>query len=366
MGHRIMKKILYLMNVDWNWIKQRPHFLAEQLEQYYNLTVVNQHRYIKKGYQNRKFNGKFISFKVIPRIDRYFGLRWINIILKKKIIKKLIISERPDYIWVTDPDHINWLPKKYIENQLIYDCMDDHYGLSTSKRKNIIFTSEKKLCRRSYKLFVSSNYLADVLMKRYGESLSSKITVVRNGYDGKLLKLKDVSIINNKKFIIAYFGTFAEWFDFDLIKKSLNEIEELEYRFIGPTAHGVVIPEDRRIKYIGTVEHKDLYKSVEDVDCLLMPFKINESIKAVDPVKLYEYINFGKNIISIEYQEIHRFEPFVYFYKDFNEYKEIILKLKQQNKLKYTNEMRVKFLSENSWQVRGLQIMNTLEKRVEN
>ena len=24
-------KILYLMHVDWNWIKQRPHFIAEKL-----------------------------------------------------------------------------------------------------------------------------------------------------------------------------------------------------------------------------------------------------------------------------------------------------------------------------------------------
>lgn len=27
-----MKKVLYLMHIDWNWIKQRPHFIAEKLK----------------------------------------------------------------------------------------------------------------------------------------------------------------------------------------------------------------------------------------------------------------------------------------------------------------------------------------------
>lgn len=100
------------MNVDWNWIKQRPHFLAEQLAHYYDITVVNQYRYTKKGYQSRKFDGNFVSFKVVPRIDRYASFRWINVILKKKVLKNLIDSEKPDFIWLTDPDQINWLPKE--------------------------------------------------------------------------------------------------------------------------------------------------------------------------------------------------------------------------------------------------------------
>ena len=46
----------------------------------------------------------------------------------------------------------------------------------------------------------------------------------------------------------------------------------------------------------------------------MMPFILNELIESVDPVKLYEYINFEKNIICIKYDEILRFKDFVYFY----------------------------------------------------
>lgn len=352
------------MNVDWNWIKQRPHFLAEQLAHYYDITVVNQYRYTKKGYQSRKFDGNFVSFKVVPRIDRYASFRWINVILKKKVLKNLIDSEKPDFIWLTDPDQINWLPKELGNAHLIYDCMDDHYGLSTNKKKKEdILVNEKKLCERCEYLFVSSTYLTVMLRKRYGESLSSKITVVRNGYDGKIKEIGELPYQGgaNKKFIAAYFGTIAEWFDFDLIKKSLGDYDNLEYRLIGPTAHGVVVPENSRIKYLGTVEHKDLYRNIVDVDCLIMPFKLNESIKAVDPVKLYEYINFKKNIICIGYQEVSRFEQFAYFYRDYSEYKKILCELMATKNLKYTDDMRVVFLKDNSWGVRSKLIADTLE-----
>lgn len=360
-----MKKILYLMNVDWNWIKQRPHFLAEQLTYYYDITVVNQYRYTKKGYQKRKFDGKFVQFKAIPRIDRYASLRWINVILKRKVIKKLVASEKPDIIWVTDPDQINWLPKDIGQGCLVYDCMDDHYGLSTNeKKKKDILVNEKNLCDRCDCLFVSSLYLTGILKRRYGNNLSRKITVVRNGYDGNLEKLSESAgkFDDNRRFTVAYFGTIAEWFDFDLIKRSLDDFDNLEYRLIGPTAHGVVVPEHSRIKYVGTVEHKDLYENIKDVDCLIMPFRLIESIKAVDPVKLYEYINFGKNIICIGYEEIERFEPYAFFYNNYSDYRNVLKNLMIGNKLKYTNDMRVEFLEDNSWKVRSKLIADTLKK----
>ena len=33
--------LLYLMHVDWRWIKQRPHFLAEILSEDLDLAVVH-------------------------------------------------------------------------------------------------------------------------------------------------------------------------------------------------------------------------------------------------------------------------------------------------------------------------------------
>ena len=53
-----MKKMVYEMNVEWNWIKQRPHFLAEELAKYFDITVLYQYRYNRKGLQHREVQGR--------------------------------------------------------------------------------------------------------------------------------------------------------------------------------------------------------------------------------------------------------------------------------------------------------------------
>ena len=59
------KKMLYIMHIDWNWIKQRPQFLVEELSQYYDVTVVYTYGYNRSLIkQPNKFNGfkKLIPF----------------------------------------------------------------------------------------------------------------------------------------------------------------------------------------------------------------------------------------------------------------------------------------------------------------
>ena len=84
-----------------------------------------------------------------------------------------------------------------------------------------------------------------------------------------------------------------------------------------------------------------------------MPFKINEIIEDVDPVKLYEYISMGKTIISVYYDEIKRFDPYVYFYSTTNQYCDVLEKIINcEAGCKYDKGMQKKFLQDNTWDVR--------------
>ena len=47
-----MKTILYLMHIDWNWIKQRPQYIAEGLSKKYRVIVMYKHTYNNVGYQH--------------------------------------------------------------------------------------------------------------------------------------------------------------------------------------------------------------------------------------------------------------------------------------------------------------------------
>ena len=89
----------------------------------------------------------------------------------------------------------------------------------------------------------------------------------------------------------------------------------------------------------------------------------NPLIEAVDPVKLYEYIAFGKEVISIQYPEVERFGAFVHFYRAQSEFVEIVGKFARGALPRRNHPLQRKtFLAENTWEKRGEQIIQLLSR----
>lgn len=253
----------------------------------------------------------------------------VNAAIKCNVVKKKIKKTEANILYLTFPNQVDTIPNDY-KGIVIYDCMDNHPAFVNDERQmEIIIRQEENLIKKANLVLVSSNHLIDILKSRYGNEIEEKINLVRNGYNGAILdQAKTVSEKKHKLYTFAYFGTISTWFNFDYILRSLEECADIQYELFGPLA-GVQIPKHERIHYHGTIEHEKLLENIKDADCLIMPFLINEIIEAVDPVKLYEYINFNKNILTCRYEEIERFEPFVYFYTGYDEFIKQILNLKK-------------------------------------
>lgn len=356
------KKMIYIMNIDWQWIKQRPHFIAEELSRTYDLKVVYQHQYKRFGLQKRKKNSSVNASPVftIPFIGRFKSLQFINLIIKNNYIKKQISKEKPDYVYVTYPDQFNAIPDDYV-GTIIYDCMDNHPAFINDKkiRANTV-SYENKLISRANIVLVSSKKLQDTLLNRYGYENEKKIQLIRNGFGGDIQEIEHKNTEKKNSFTITYFGTISDWFDFDVILDSLNQFSDLRYVLIGPVSN-ITIPDHRRIEYLGTVEHDNLYERTKETDCYIMPFKLNSIVESVDPVKIYEYINFNKDIISIFYEEVRHFEPYVHFYSDSASFIEKISEIMEKSGLKYSESDRLNFLKQNSWQNRVESIIKLME-----
>lgn len=358
-----MEKILYLMHVDWNWIKQRPQFIAEELSRYYKVDIIYKYSYNKKKLQSNKHSSNITLMPVKSVPHRFMQLplaKRMNRYLFKEKIANEVDKNNINKIYITSPTFNEYLPKNY-KGVIIYDCMDDHVALEKEADSSIIQRNEKELISQATIVLVTSENLQQVLIKRYGEQFRHKMVIVRNGYNGKIL---DQSLMintqkqNKNKKVLSYFGTVSSWFDFKLIQESLKDFSNIEYHIYGPVEKNIHLPNNKRIKFMGTVEHDKLYSVVKDSIALIMPFTVNKIIESVDPVKLYEYINFNKNILTVKYDEINRFDRFVYFYQDYQEYKKQLEVLLQSKHVKYSNVERVAFLKQNSWSNRAKQIID--------
>ncbi|MBR3768520.1 MAG: glycosyltransferase [Clostridia bacterium] len=345
------EKILYLSHIDWNWIKQRPQFIAEGLRAYFDVSVLfmfqvrNRKSLQKRSY--RKENAK--PFFLIPFAGRIAIISKINKIFSSIQFWYHLKKEKPQYIYVTYPLQDEFLPVNS-GCKIIYDCMDNYTALCPEGMTKKIFTLENSLVNKADYILVSSNNLKQKLCKLYGDFIESKIVLVRNGYNGSILDVEPEIQKNKNEFTISYIGTVGKWFDFDMLAKSLDDFPNLNYRIIGPIDTEVI--NHSRIEYVGTVEHSKLYDKIKDTDCLIMPFVLNEIVEAVDPVKLYEYINYNMNILCVKYDEVERFEPFVHFYTDYESFKNEISELMNDSHVKYDAATRKEFLETNGWKAR--------------
>ncbi|WP_318507244.1 hypothetical protein [Bacillus sp. T3] len=353
------KKIFYLMHVDWSWIKQRPHFLAENLSKVFNILVFHLYSRNRKVMTSNPSDINKLPIITFP-LKRIKIFNILSIASQKIIFYFYLKQKKPEIIWITYPALYDYLPKKELKNyKVIYDCMDDVQGFNNIPRiKKELEISEIQLLKDADHVFVSSENLRDKIVQRGCNR--DKTTLVRNGYDGKII---DPIEQNNSSeiFKIAYIGTISEWVNFDMIVESTKSVDNIEYHFYGPI--DCEVPTNSKIIFHGPVKHEDLYKTIQDCSCLIMPFKVNELILSVDPVKLYEYINFNKNIITVYYPEIERFNDFVYFYHNSEEYFELLRQLKENNQIKYDRIQRYDFLKENSWEKRSEVVIDIINKK---
>ena len=357
-------KILYIMHVDWAWIKQRPHFLFEEFKKKHETFLIYPFSRHRKVMQKRnKKNFKYFPFARIPLIG---NMRGVNKILWKMVMGASVFLFKPDIIWICHP-YYGWYIPKWFKGKVVYDKMDDHIALECNDdSKKDIMKYEKSLINNSDLILYSSKFLMD--STKINNELKQKIKLVRNGFGGEVIgftkeeQTYPLEIKHQKKIKIGYIGTIAEWFDLELIHSTLKKFNNIEFHLIGPCR----LQNQNNVEGVyfhSTIEHEMLYEYIKDYDYMIMPFLINDIVKAVDPVKLYEYINFNKNIISVKYDEILRFEPFVYFYDSKKEFDVLMEKvIDQQLPKKYSSEDRKEFLNDNSWAARMDEIEECINK----
>lgn len=346
------------MSIDWDWIKQRPHFIAEELSKNNDVLVLYQFSFRRwKLAHNKKNNVKTKRIFLLPFDGKSKLFKIINDFVGKHYIETYIKKFKPDILWISYPRQIEWINKDS-NVKTVYDCMDDYFSISNNKK---ILEQENKLLEKSNLIFVSSKKIERDLIKRNRE-IENKIVLIRNGFDGDVYKTKKY-VNNSREFNICYFGTInKDWFDFEIINMLINDYKNINFYLYGPITKGTVIPERKQIKYLGIMNHNEILEKCREYDAMIMPFIPNDIVMSVDPVKMYEYINLNKNIISIKYDEIERFSAFVHFYSNYIDLKNIIISLLNDNVIKYSEKSRLDFLNNNSWENRSKEINNYLVK----
>lgn len=367
-------RIIYLMHISWFWAKQRPQFIAEHLSKENKITVYYPQQFVKKekNIENLNTNLKIKNFKRIPGAYKIKVLGVINDL----IVACQLWSDirKADVVWVTHPFLYRFLIffNFKINVKLVYDCMDDVLEfpdiVNNVSRLKSMLDLEKELVGRSSFIFSTSHYLSEKLKKRYGSDLN--LMLVNNAINidsfNKKSQKELPQVIDNcfrdDCINIVYLGTISSWLDLDLIKKSIDIYDKLNYILVGPSE--VSVKNEERLSFPGSIKHELVPALLKRADVLTMPFILNELILAVNPVKLYEYIYSNKPIICIRYQETEQFSPYVMLYNNEDEYMKKMQQIVTGDFPKSDIESNQSFVKNNSWNKRVETIQECLIKEI--
>ena len=206
--------------------------------------------------------------------------------------------------------HPYWMETAQIlpDQHVVYDCMDHHGGFADNSEE--VLAREHELMRDADLLVVTSDWLFDEAGK-YNPHRS----MIRNACQYEHFANPPVRIFKDPqgRKVIGYYGAIAEWFDLDLVEKVARRFSDCLVLLVGADTGGA----RRRLQPLGNVEftgevpYASLPYYLEGFDVCLLPFQVIPLTLATNPVKVYEYLSAGKDVVSIDLPEIRQFGDLV-------------------------------------------------------
>lgn len=280
---------------------------------------------------------------------------------------KLIISEAKIINPIAKIDHPFWevLTNK-ISMPVVYDCMDNHAEFDNNENMN---KKEGLLIEKSDLLITTSSYLSE----KYSQKSNDHVEIRNAGefdffnkfIEAKPEKPREIEKLKGRK-IIGYYGALANWFDLKILENIAKSHKEKEIVLIGNCLYQPIIDLSQKFKNIhllGEKKYSDLPKFLYYFDVCVIPFVLNDLIKATDPVKLYEYFAMGKKVVATKMPEILKFEKNMWFAENPDDFSKKIETALNSNDSPKEKEDRILISKNNTWEERSERLDRILKNK---
>lgn len=340
-------RIAYVSHVDSRWIKQRPHFLAEALEDAETRVTFVCSLFVqsKRLVAGQRLRVPVLRVPMLPqRLRGRIGFldpigAWVSALL-------ILLVVRPTHVIFTHSRHhhlADLLRKAGVH--VYYDCMDLNGNFADVQSSDS--RDESRLVSASEVVFCSSHEIT----RHIGRMSDGATTVVvANALHPPAFEGRHEGLVNKVvPRTVGYVGAISAWFDFEAISAIVDSQKDVSVVLWGPV--DVPIPSHERIIHRGVLPHDEAVSAMHSCSVLILPFLVTDLVRAVDPVKVYEYIATGRPVLVRDYPQLAHFGDFVDRYSDIPE---LIDRLGDVlNAPAMPSAARREFMASNSWSVRA-------------
>jgi glycosyltransferase involved in cell wall biosynthesis len=226
----------------------------------------------------------------LPMVSGY------NSTQRRRLLDDFVSSASDCHIFQAPPLE---LPRK--PDYLIYDCMDNWAAFPGAS--DDMADREVQLCEAADRIWVTSRGLAARLEGKF----ASKLEYLPNAADVGHFQPVPSMKVRTARPVLGFVGWMGEWFDDELVASVSRLLRGWDILLVGP---------DRRtraqkarliqpnIHYLGVKAYEDLPRFLASVDVAMIPLRLDDLVRCVNPVKLYEYLAAGIPVVSTPLPEV--------------------------------------------------------------
>lgn len=196
---------------------------------------------------------------------------------------------------------------------LIYHCVDD-LRASPGIDAQMIERRENNLVKKSNFVFTTSQALYDRLLP-----FNDKTYYLNNVCDYKHFSKASIEkfeeptdLIGIKKPKILFIGALSSYkIDFELIAYVAQSKPDWEWILIGEIGEGEpltnidLLKNLENIHFLGPKNYSELPKYLQYSDVAVIPARINQYTDSMFPMKFFEYLSAGKQVVSTDLISLH-------------------------------------------------------------
>ena len=228
----------------------------------------------------------------------------VNARLYRRALRRAGSAALP-LLWVYTPTvapYLEGMPRA----GLVYHCVDRWWAFGEYDEA-VMRRHHAALCRSADVVFASSaELLSDC------QEFTSHAHLVRHGVDWDhfaraalepLPVPEDISDLQSP--VLGFFGLIHDWIDQDVLTRVADAFPHATLVLIGKTRVDVSALGGRpNVRLLGQKSYEELPAYAARFDIGLIPFVINELTRAVNPIKLREYLSAGLPVVSTALPEL--------------------------------------------------------------
>lgn len=317
-------------NVNKILVINRPVSLGEELIKQKNWKTETKYKeiYAEKNWRivqtgiNSYYLDIFINdvFKVILQRKKW----WNTVFNYKKTIEIInkacdILELENKCVFLQNPMAIGVIGKVN-ENLVAFDAIDNWlYHPQNRRYKSLIKENYNYIDLNSDIIFTVSDNLKSLFKN------NKNINWVANGVDIEFFSKSISPRESREKITIGYVGKIQDRIDFKLVEECLIKYKKIKFLFFGPILsckEKVKYLSDKysNIKFLGDIHYNDLPEEMKKIDIAIIPHLINEFTNSMNPLKLYEYLAAGKQVVTTTIAGSENLSEYVYISDNYDEF----------------------------------------------